>query len=76
MSLYWNTFNFAPDHPVADVSWYGAMAYAKWVGKRLLTESEWKYAACGGIAGNKYLWGDTEVDRKRANFAGQTINLN
>jgi formylglycine-generating enzyme required for sulfatase activity len=33
------------DFPVTYVTWYGAEAFAKWVGKRLLTEVEWEYAA-------------------------------
>lgn len=33
------------DHPVVNVSWYAAMAYAKWVGKRLPLSGEWFKAA-------------------------------
>ena len=54
-------------HPVVYVSWYAAMAYAKWVGKRLPTEAEWERAARGGIAHKRYVWGNSR-DPARANY--------
>ena len=46
------------DHPVVQVAWSDAAAYARWAGKALPTEAEHEYAARGGLEGRDFAWGD------------------
>lgn len=54
-------------HPVVGVTWYGAVAYSKWVGKRLPTEAEWEVAAAGGLEECPYPMGKN-IERSQANY--------
>ncbi len=59
-------------HPVMGVSWNDTKDYMRWLSQetgeiyRLLSESEWEYAARAGSR-TAYFWGN-EIDRGRANY--------
>ena len=57
-------------HPVINVSWVDAWAYADWLTERtgeeyrLLSEAEWEYVAWAGTRAERY-WGETVEDQCR-----------
>jgi formylglycine-generating enzyme len=52
-------------HPVVQVAYEDAVAYAAWAGKELPTEAQWERAARGGLEGATYCWGEEFTPKGR-----------
>lgn len=68
--IKWNWFGGRKEgydnHPITEVTWFGANAFAEYYGMRLPTKEEWEKAARAN-SGYKFAWGNN-FDSKKVNF--------
>lgn len=60
------TYGSNPAYPITCVTWPQAQAVCAWQGKRLPTETEWRFLATGAGTRSPYPWGSASPDCSHA----------
>lgn len=70
----WFTLEGFNNHPLINVTWWGANEYSLWAGGRLPTEAEWEYAAKGGKLSKGFTYAGANEVEKVAWFCNNSID--
>ncbi|WP_369795484.1 formylglycine-generating enzyme family protein [Synechococcus sp. GFB01] len=59
------------EHPVVQVAYEDAAAYAAWAGAALPSEAQWEFAARGGLRDRVFSWGNTWQPQRANTWQGE-----